>query len=77
MMIGGDAFHDVMLQANVNPAFVAGFEEAEAEWSALVYRLAEAIMFDWDNKVEFARDVLKKMKGDEDVDLERYSVMNK
>lgn len=74
MMIGGDAFHDVIMQANINPAFVAGYEEAEGEWKELVYRLAEAILFDWDNKEDFAKDVLVKIKGETEPDLSRYLV---
>lgn len=45
--------------------YKAGAAEERKEWTALVYRLCEAILFDWDNKVEFARETARKLKENE------------
>lgn len=43
-------------------AYSEGYNKSEAEWSALVYRLSEAILFDWPNKVDFARASMRALK---------------
>lgn len=50
MVIGGDAFADIVDSFNVNPAFVAGYKEAEKDLIPLINRLCEAILFDWEDK---------------------------
>ena len=42
--------------------YKAGASDERKNWTALVYRLCEAILFDWKNKEEFARETARKLK---------------
>lgn len=45
--------------------YKAGASDERKNWTALVYRLCEAILFDWKNKEEFARETALKLKENE------------
>lgn len=62
MVIGGDAFADMVDSFNVNPAFVAGYKEAEKDLIPLINRLCEAILFDWEDKAKLALKIQGQIK---------------
>ena len=62
MAIGGDAFADMVDSFNVNPAYVAGYKEAEKDLIQLINLLRETILFDWENKAELARKIQSQIK---------------
>ena len=66
MVIGGDAIADIVDSFNVNPAFVAGYKEAEKDLIPLINRLCEAILFDWKDKdqAELAWKIQSQIKED-------------
>ena len=43
-------------------AFVKGWEEVERELLPMLRELTEAVLFDWDNKAEIARETLSQIK---------------
>ena len=42
--------------------FVKGYQKATKDLVPLIHRLAESILFDWDNRVDVAKEVLKKLQ---------------
>lgn len=62
MAIGGDAFADMIDSFNVNPAYIAGYKEAEKDLIPLINRLCEAILFDWKDKAELAWKIQSRIK---------------
>lgn len=43
-------------------SYIKGYKQAEKDLIPLINRLCEAILFDWDNKAELARDIQSKIK---------------
>ena len=43
-------------------AFVKGWEEVERELLPMLKELTEAVLFDWDNLTEVAREIAIKLK---------------
>ena len=42
--------------------YVDGYEQAEKDLIPLINRLCEAILMDWENKADVARETLTKLK---------------
>ena len=47
----------------VQPFYQEGYEKAEEDLVPLIHKLAESVLFDWDNRAEVAKDVLIKLQG--------------
>lgn len=43
-------------------AFVKGWEEVERELLPMLKELTEAVLFDWDNKADVAREISIRLK---------------
>lgn len=43
-------------------AYIKGWEESERGLIQMVHELAEAVLFDWDNKADVAREVITALK---------------
>lgn len=43
-------------------AFVKGWEEVERELLPMLKELTEAVLFDWDNKADVAREIATRLK---------------
>lgn len=42
-------------------SFIEGFRKAEADLIPLIHKLAESILFDYDNRTNVAKEVLSKL----------------
>ena len=67
MAIGGDAFADIVDSFNVNPAFVAGYKEAEKDL-ALTKEDVEALIEIWMNLPDFHATSLSQI-AEETLDI--------
>lgn len=43
-------------------AFIKGWEEVERELLPMLKELTEAVLFDWDNKADVAREIATRLK---------------
>lgn len=73
MAVGGDAFADIVDSVNVNPAFVAGYKEAEKDlaltWEDInaIVTIADSMLtgtawdaIEWPDQQKYYEEVLKR-----------------
>ncbi len=67
-VIGGAGLlsEDEFKKLNINHHFKAGYEQAEKELIPLINRLCEAILFEWKDAADLARETLTQIKEREE-----------
>ena len=76
MAIGGNAFADIVDSINVNPAFVAGYKEAEKDLALTWEDIAKINQLHFEVMSEYDPEVITPMKIHEEV-LKRFNEQRK